>query len=293
MQITQQHFETTCNDGVTLKGILLIPEKPKAVIQFNAGTATKIAFYLPFLNYLAQHNYLCCLWNYRGSGASAPESLRHSNITYSDYGTKDMDAIKAYLQQQYPTLPFFIVGHSTGGQQVGFMKNLDKVTGMIGIAVSTGYPKHMPLHYKPQYYFFFNLFAPISILLTGYVAAKSFNIMENLPKYVVKEWHQWCSKENYFFDSAFMGKTVPIGHFKNMPFPVHYYWTTDDNISNEKNTFNYWKHIKSTYPVTYTKLEPLALGLRTINHFGFFKKHMQPLFWVKVLAQLNYYLEEA
>jgi len=45
----QEKFETYCADGVKLSGLLLIPEKPKAVIQFNCGTATKKEFYLKFL----------------------------------------------------------------------------------------------------------------------------------------------------------------------------------------------------------------------------------------------------
>ncbi|WP_161631526.1 hypothetical protein [Sediminibacterium sp. C3] len=36
----QEDFETTSEDGIKLKGILLIPDNPKAVLQFNCGTAT-------------------------------------------------------------------------------------------------------------------------------------------------------------------------------------------------------------------------------------------------------------
>lgn len=38
-----ENFETVCEDGVKLKGIRFIPEHPKAVIQFNCGTATNLA----------------------------------------------------------------------------------------------------------------------------------------------------------------------------------------------------------------------------------------------------------
>ena len=62
--IEKEKFEVTCLDGVILKGILLLPENPKAVIQFNCGTATKKEFYLPFLEFLSQHNYICCLYQH-------------------------------------------------------------------------------------------------------------------------------------------------------------------------------------------------------------------------------------
>ena len=52
-----ENFETICDDGVKLKGILLIPDNPKAVIQFNCGTGTKKEFYLSFLTYLAENDF--------------------------------------------------------------------------------------------------------------------------------------------------------------------------------------------------------------------------------------------
>ena len=57
IEMIQEDFETISEDGITLKGILLIPDNPKAVIQFNCGTATKKEFYLSFLTYLAAVSY--------------------------------------------------------------------------------------------------------------------------------------------------------------------------------------------------------------------------------------------
>lgn len=173
-EIKIEKFETICVDGITLKGMLLIPKNPKAVIQFNCGTATKKEFYLPFLEFLAQHNYICCLWDYRGSGESAPSTLKGCTYTYSDYGLKDMSAIKNYLNTRFPEKPFLFFNHSTGGQQIGFMNNLENVSGAINFAVSTGYLPNMPLGYRLQSNYFFHLFTPLSIIFTGYLKAKKF-----------------------------------------------------------------------------------------------------------------------
>lgn len=289
--IQQESFQVACPDGVTLKGMLLLPDKAKAVVQFNGGTATKKEFYLPFLSYLAENGYICCLWDYRGSGESRPESLRDCEYTYRDYGIKDMPAIKAYLTKRFPDKPFLFFGHSAGGQQIGFMDALDDVKGMVNVAVSTGYIPNMPLHYKLQTLYFFHVFTPISILLTGYLKAKKFGIMEDLPRNVVNEWKDWCSKKDYLFDEAFLGKTVPVGNFHQFTFPIHTFWTIDDTISNEKNTTNFWKHIKSSEPITFTKLVPSSLGLKSIGHFGFFKRNMKNLLWPEALTKLDAFLE--
>lgn len=282
-----ENFETICEDGVTLKGILLIPENPKGVIQFNCGTGTKTGVYKAMLTYLAENGYLCCLWGYRGNGNSSADNLGKSTFTFSDYGKKDIPAIKKFLTTKYPDLPFIFMGHSAGGQQIGFAEELDDVKGMINFAVSSGYYPNMPFGYRMQAYFFFYVFSPISVMLTGYVKAKPFGFMENLPKMVAYEWRDWLEKEDYFFDEKFYGKTVPVGQFKNYKFPIHTYWTADDTISNEKNTKAYWRNVNSEKAISFTKFVPQEIGLKKIDHFGFFKRVMKDKLWNDVVARLN------
>lgn len=289
--IKTEKFQVICDDGVILKGILFFPENPKGVIQFNCGTATKKEFYMAFLQFLAQRNYICCLWDYRGSGESAPMKLKNCEFTYSDYGLKDMPTIKKYLNKRFPELPFLFLNHSTGGQQIGFINNLENVKGCINFAVSTGYIPNMPLQYRLKTMYFFFIFTPLSILFTGYLKAKKFNFMEDLPKNVIIEWKAWCMKKDYFFDEKFYGKTIPIGNFKNFNFPIHTFWTIDDTISNEKNTNNFWKHIKSDKPITFTKIVPSDLGVKKVGHFGLFKKSMKDKLWLNVLEKIDEFMK--
>lgn len=290
LSVQKEPIKVQCADGVYLHGVLLIPENPRAVVQFNNGTATKKEFYLAFLEYLAERGFVCCLWDYRGSGASSPQKLRGCDFTFSDYGIKDMPAIKQYLNHRFPDLPFLLVGHSAGGQQVGFMNNLENVKGMVCFAVSTGYAPYMPLIYRLKAQYFFYVFTPLSIALTGYISAKKFKIMEDLPKNVVLEWRHWCAHRDYLFHPKFVGKTLPEGSFKNYDFPIHVFWTTDDTISNEKNTQNYWKHVKSSQPIEMTRFTPQELGIKSLGHFGFFKKSRKQDVWAVAAEKLEGFL---
>lgn len=289
--IKKESFSTTCNDGVVIKGTLFIPKKPKAVIQFNGGTAIKKQFYYLFITYLAENDFIVCSWEYRGSGESAPKDLSKCDFTYSDYGIKDMPAIKLFLTTKYPELPILLFGHSAGGQQVGFMHNCEGYKGMICFAVSTGYAPQFKLHYRLMSFYFFYIFSPLSIFFKGYVNAKPFGYMENLPKNVVLEWRDWCHKKNYFFDKKFYKKTIPEGFYNDMPFPIHLFWTNDDKISNKLNTNDYWKNIKSGFGISIQELKPSDYHVKEINHFGFFKKKMETKLWPLALQKLNAFLE--
>jgi predicted alpha/beta hydrolase len=283
----REPFSTTCPDGVELKGILLIPEHPKAVIQFNCGTAAKKEFYIPFLEYFVENNYVCCLWDYRGSGDSAPKNLAKCDYYMHDYGTKDMPAIKKYLRQRFPDLKFLFMGHSAGGQQVGFVPELDDVHGMVGFAVSSGYTRDMPFYNFVLSNIFFWLITPVSLLFKGYLMSKPLGIMENLPKNVIKEWRAWCGKPSYFFDKKFYGKSVPKGRFQTLPFPIHHFWATDDAIASEKNVHNLWQHFHSEKSITHEEINPKAIDEKKIDHFGFFRRRMKEKIWVKALAVLD------
>ncbi len=288
--IVKEPIMVRCDDGVDLKGVLIIPPAPKAVVQFNGGTGTKKEFYLPFLEFLAQDGFLCCLWDYRGSGESAPADLKTCAYRFLDYGRKDMPAVKNYLTNRFPTLPYLLVGHSVGGQQVGFMDNLAGTKGMLGFAVSTGYLAYMPISYRWLAAYFFHLFTPLSIKLTGYVAAKKFGIMEDLPREVAREWKAWCGQPDYFFNARFYGKTVPRGNFKNYNFPIHMYWTSDDPISNHRSVPAFWNQVENQSTTHLHQIEPTDYRQKKIAHFGFFKKSMRDQLWPEALQKLNSFL---
>ncbi|MEM0995780.1 MAG: alpha/beta fold hydrolase [Bacteroidota bacterium] len=280
-------LEVTTLDGVTLQGYLIVPETPKAVVMLNPGTAAKKEFYLPFVEYLAENGYLTCLWDYRGSGESAPPSLRGCDYRMIDYGLQDIPAIKADLRRRFPDLPLLIFGHSVGGQMIGFLPDLEDIAGMVGFAVSTGYMWHMPWGYRLQSWFFFYLFSPLSVLLTGYVAAKRFGIMEDLPRNVVRQWRRYCEQKDYFFAQRIYGRAVPKGRFTELPFPVHIFWSTDDPISNARSVPTFWGHARSKRGISFTRIEPKKEGLGKLGHFGFFKRRQREALWGRALAKLN------
>jgi len=274
-------------DGLLLGGLLFEPTIPaRAAVQLNMATGAGRGYYVPFARYLAEHGFVVCLWEYRGGKYSRPVPLRDSGYRFLDYGTKDMPAVLDWLEARFPGLPLLLVGHSVGAQQVGFMPNLHKLRGLVAVATSVGYWGYMPLGYRLKTHFFFHLFSPLSHLLVGYNAAGRWGIMEDLPRGVVDDWRRWCSVPDYFFDKRFVGQLPPHQYHK-YTFPVAVFWTTDDPISNSRSVPQFWQHVRSTQDITIHRLEPAALGVRAIGHFGFFRRHMRTTFWPQVVAALD------
>lgn len=282
-----EKLNISCTDGVPLSAVLCIPAEPRAAVMLSGGTGFKKEFYLPLANYLAEHGLATIVYDYRGTGESKPADMRQCRFSFLDYGQKDMPAVLDFLDVRYPNLPKLILGHSAGGQQVGFMPNVHKVKGLVAVATSVGYLPYMPLGYRLKSYYFFYLFTPLSILLKGYVAAKRFKIMEDLPRKVATQWRAWCNKPNYFFDQKFYGKSVPIGVFDQMPFPIHVFWATDDPISNTRSVPAFWNHVKSADGLGFQALRPEDWNTRKIDHYGVFRAQFKDSLWREVLGALQ------
>ncbi len=282
-----QKLKIKCEDGVALAALLFEPKQPKAVVQLNIGTGAKKEFYIPFAKFLVEHNFVVCTFDYRGTCESAPASMKDCTYNYIEYGTQDMPAVMEFLDEKYPTLPKLIVGHSVGGMNFGLMPNHYKIKGLVAVGSGSGYWRNMFFGYRFQALFFFKIFTPISIALTGYVAAKRFGIMEDLPRNIVRDWADWCSVPDYFWNKRFFGKSVPVGHYHELNFPIAHFWASDDPIANEKNVPLLLQNFKTTKTLTSEKFIPAELGAKEIGHFGFFKKQFRDTIWVKILHKLE------
>ncbi|SEP75896.1 alpha/beta hydrolase family protein [Neolewinella agarilytica] len=289
--VKEEKLLIEAGDGVEIPLWLYLPDQPKSVIQFNPGTAAKMRFYQPFLRFLAQRGFAVGQLGYRGSAEGPATNLKDCGFGYADYGLLDIPAGRAYLQQKFPGLPFLFVGHSGGGQQLPFCENLKDVAGAHFFGVSTGYAPGMPLHYRLQSHFFFYLFGPLSIALKGYVAAKRFGIMEDLPPKAFNDWKDWCTSPDYFFDPRFYGTTVPEVDFGRIDFPIHHCHASDETISTSENVRTFWRHWSSKAGITQQLLRPADYSVKEIVHFGYFRRKMKDTLWVEVAERLESWVE--
>lgn len=278
-------FQVVTEDGIAIKGEVIEARGPKAIIQINPAAGTKASFYRPFAEYLRDEGYSVCLFDYRGIGKSRNEKLRNISYLFRDYGLRDVPVVVEYLKEKYPELPLYLIGHSVGGQQIGIVPNNPKIAGLLAVAVSTGFRAHMPFSYSLQATFFFKMFSPVSSFANGYVAAKKFNIMEDLPTGVVKEWGDWSDKKDYLFH--FLGKTIPQGNYDQLPFPVTVFYASDDEIATDKNVESFWKHVKSKDKINFRKVSPDAYGAKVIGHFGYFKKQFRESLWKDLVREIS------
>lgn len=117
-KITEFTFPST--DGkTTLHAVSWLPEdrEPTAVLQISHGVAEYILRYDGFARWLNQQGILVVGHDHLGHGGSLPAG--GTPVYFGDGNTwetvvDDIHALRQQLQQQYPHLPHFLLGHSMG-----------------------------------------------------------------------------------------------------------------------------------------------------------------------------------
>lgn len=282
----------TTADDVTLSGQIIEAQAAKGVVIVNPGTATKTSFYAPFAEFLADNGYHVLLWNYRGFCDSKPASLVGSDISFSDIGQWDIPAAISKAKELYPELPLYCVGHSAGGQQIGFAHNCNQLDGMVGLAVSTGNFSSMPLGYRVKAHLFFKVIAPVSSALFGYVKAEQLKLMEDVPAKLAKEWGQWCANKEFFFAPKFSKKKPHLKHYRKLDFPIQVFTADDDEISTAENICSLWDKIETAQSVNFTLYKAAEMPKKAVGHMGYFRRANQVI-WQDILSSLNSFLHSS
>lgn len=136
---------SSAQDGMPLKGIMLIPKKPVAILQLAHGMCEHKERYIPFMRYMAERGFLCVIHDHRGHGASRreaavsgtdgtfvsngkiPQGLGYFGEDGGKFLVRDLHQITRLVKNKYPGLPCYLMGHSMGSLAVRcYLKKYDR-----------------------------------------------------------------------------------------------------------------------------------------------------------------------
>ena len=116
-------------DGLDLAMLVCVPSgTPRGVVQLVHGMCEHKERYIPFMEWLTEHGYVCVIHDHRGHGASvkSPEDLGF----FYDGGwqalVEDIHVVCDWARSQWPGLDYTLFGHSMGSLAVrSFAKRYD------------------------------------------------------------------------------------------------------------------------------------------------------------------------
>lgn len=132
-------------DDLSLAVLVSEPEgSPKGVFQIVHGMCEHKERYVPFMDYLSAHGYVCVIHDHRGHGESVktPDDLGFMYKGGWIAMVEDVRVVSDWAKSQYPSLKHILLGHSMGSMVVrSFTKRYD---GMIDTLFVCGCPSDNP-----------------------------------------------------------------------------------------------------------------------------------------------------
>jgi len=243
------------------------------VITSATGVLQK--YYSKFAVFIASKGITVYTFDYYGIGKSSnsEEELKNNNVTAIRWGQNDQAAVVAMAKKENPKTKLILVGHSIGGQLLGFNPNYHMIDKVILVASQTGYWKDFKGLHIIKMLLFWHVIIPIFTPVFGYFPAKKLGLFENLPKKVVNEWASWGKHPNYLMRSY--NKQSHL--FDKFQVPILALSFSKDTYA-PKKTVDLLVALYKNASIKRVHHKPLARG-RHVKHFGFFKAWAQEPFW--------------
>jgi len=272
---TPKDLKIPANDGFELAATHY-PGSTDRIIVINSATAVPRQFYRRFAEYARENGHSVIVWDYRGIGGSAPESLRGFKAQISDWGLKDMEGVFAWIRNTLAFKKLFVIGHSAGGQLMGLLNDTSRIDKMLTVSAQSGYWKLQGGSEPMKVRLMVSLVLPLLSQTFGYMPWSKLGAGLDLPKGVALQWSRWCRSPGYLLDD----QTLPLARYSQFDSPIRAYSIDDDDWG----TASAVDAMMSAYPnVERRHVKPGDYHLDAIGHMGFFRSGSEAL-WQESLA---------
>ncbi len=273
MSFHSLQLATSAGHTITVKTFQ--PEQPKAVVIVAGAVGVPQYHYEKFARWLSQLGYAAITFDYDGIGESVDGHVKNSRSDMMSWGRNDASAVLDHAAGQYPNLKINWVGHSVGGQLLGFLGNAHLIDKVVTVASGSGYWWHNSAPTKRIVWLLWFLIVPVVVPLAGYFPGRTLNMVGDLPKPMMQQWRRWCLNHRYALGVE--GDAV-VEEFEQRTFPMTGIWFSDDEMMSAKSI----ESLHGFYPNAPKQMicvKPEDAGHKRIGHLGWFKDRYQSGIW--------------
>lgn len=255
---------------------------PLGNVVIGGAMGVRQEYYSNFAEWLASQGWRVTTFDYRGSGDSAPASLRGFKADLFDW-TRDYEAAIDHAHAALPHAPLYLLGHSLGAQLPGFLRNQQKVSGLLSVAAGSGYWRENAPQLKRMILYFWYVLVPVATRLFGYFPGRKLRKVGDLPAGVIMQWRKWCLNPRYSVGAE--GEAARQA-YASARFPVLALSITDDELMTLRGTHNLI-NLYENAPRQIERIAPADLAVRRIGHFGPFRSEQETKLWPRIAQWLG------
>jgi predicted alpha/beta hydrolase len=272
-------------DGFLLEGSTFEPDRTGAgfrVVLINSATAVKRSYYRRYAAFLAEEGLAVVTYDYRGVGGSRPGDGATVAARMSEWAEQDAAGVLEWILRRWPDAPVVVVGHSFGGQALGLIPGVDRVTRALLVASQSGYWRHWPGVWRWRTWLLWYFLMPGLSHAVGYFPGRLAGLGENLPKGVALDWARWGRHPDYILE----GDPARHDAYARLRIPIRAYSFPDDHFAPAVSVDALLSFYRGA-AVEHRHLTPRELGVEAIGHWGFFRETFRPTLWRESLEWLR------
>jgi predicted alpha/beta hydrolase len=267
-------------DGIALRVVLHASSQVRFCIVIQAALGTPQERYAPLAAYLAERGFAAITYDYRDMGANRNGPAKSSAACVSEWGRKDQTAVLKWARAHYPESRLIVLGHSMGGQILGFTPRTDDIDGVVLVSAQSTYYKHWEGAARWKMRALWSVALPGINQAFGYMPGSFFG-GEDLPGGCTPEGTRWALRETFIGDEHGVRENLA-----KLCCPVLAYSFSDDEFHAPKAAVKAFLAQLHQARVHHRHVAPSDFGLARIGHFGFFSPRSKQL-WEDLCARLE------
>ncbi|HEY3499832.1 MAG TPA: alpha/beta fold hydrolase [Polyangiaceae bacterium] len=261
-------------DGVKLGGYVHAPRgeaRLSALILPGIGVPQRV--FRHFAGWLARNGVRAVTVDYRGMGESLREG--HAGATLSIWASRD--AVGALRFAETFGAPVVLVGHSFGGQLLGFSDEFRRVRAAVLVGSQFGQARHWDGFARLRIAAYWRLILPAATTFFESVPGWT-GLGEALPRGVAREWARWGRTYDWLLPHVDGARE----RYRAFDRPIRAYAMQDDAIAPPRSIADLLARFESSH-VDRRDLAPSDLGLKKLGHLGLFRPGPTQRIWREIL----------
>ena len=263
------------------------PGTARAVAVVSSAAGVPRGYYRAFAGWMAERGYATLTYDYRGVAGSRGGPMRQEPGTMRDWAVLDMSAALAAAQARRAThgLPLLLVGHSFGGNAIGFAAGVEQADALLAVGSQVGEPRLYPGLQRWTAEFFFRVWLPSVVPLFGHLPGWAIGPgAQALPAGVARQWARWGRQRGWAYADPAM---QPHRSASALNVPVHLWSVSDDLTYAPPLAVDALADQFRNAAVQRHTVAPAQVGVRKLGHFGAFRRHPGARLWQKLLAPIE------
>lgn len=281
-------LQLLADDGRRLAATWIDPEQPaRAVAVIHSAAGVPRGYYRAFAHWLAGQGYAVLSYDYRGIGGSRSGPPRHDPATMRDWALLDMPAAldAAEARRRSTGGPLLLIGHSFGGNSLGFARGVEGADAILTVASQLGETRLYPGLHRAVANLFFRAWLPAVVHLAGHAPGWSLGgSAQPLPAGVARDWWRWGLTRGWAYARPEMQAHRRTAR---VTAPVHL-WSIDDDLTYAPpRAVDALAAVYERAQVQRHRLHPREVGVTRLGHFGAFRREPGARLWQRLLAPLQ------